>query len=253
MARTDMKTFIKRLKEVSFETYDVRFASVMCLFLSATMWWIPMLGPAVAGYVCGRKSGSMVKGFASALLVGTALTASVLGLSYLILAPGGFPELPADAAASNLHGLAAAVASYLCIFFKSGTSSMALSQLGILALFGMVGGTLSRQVRKETALILSTGAVESAIRPMPRSVELYVRGKKLGFESFDDCMLSQNMNVNVNPDSKSSGGGERVDRRAPTTVQTVTTTASNTAAEKEKGPFADILDRSDRRKEGRGK
>ncbi len=253
----DTRTIMQKVRELTFETYDARLAAVLGAFLAAFLWWIPVIGPAAAGYVSGRKSGSMTKGFAITLAVGILLVLVVQGLSYLVLGSGGFPGTSAAEASSRLHGVSGAVGSYLSCYFVSGTSALNLSQLGVFAAFGLVGGVLSRQIRKETAMLLSTGAVESAIRPMPRSVELYLRGKQLGFESFDDAIMSQNMSVNNNPDSLSSGGDppKKREKQAPSTVQTVTTTVTKTSDEddKGKGPFANILDRSDRRKEGRDK
>lgn len=252
----DTRTIMQKIRELSFETYDIRLAAVLSAFLALFLWWIPIIGPAAAGYVGGRKSGSMTKGFLVPLAVGILLVLVVQGLSYIVLGGGGFPETSASEAASKLHGVTGAFGSYLSSYFVAGTASLNLSQLGVFAVFGLVGGVLSRQIRKETAMLLSSGAVQSAIRPMPRSVELYMRGKQLGFESFEDAIMSQNMSVNSNPDSMSSGGDtpKKRDRPTPSTVQTVTTTVTNTTDDdKGKGPFADILDRSDRRKEGREK
>ena len=37
----------------------------MTLILAALLWWFPVLGPMVAGYVGGRKSGTTMRGLAS--------------------------------------------------------------------------------------------------------------------------------------------------------------------------------------------
>jgi hypothetical protein len=247
--------FIKKAESYNFKTYDVRIAAIMCMFLSAVLWWIPILGPAVAGYVCGRKSGSMTKGAICALLVGALIVFVAWGLSQFVLSAGGYPEVPADEAASNLGGISGLIGAYLTAFFIPGTSSLALSKLGLVAVFGLVGGILSRQIRKETVDLIVTGAVESAIRPTARSMEMYRRNKSLGFKSFDDCIESQGMIVNDNPDSKRSEPSKTVNREKSTgtTVQTVTTTVSpsSTSTEDEApNPFSDILDRSARKRNG---
>ncbi len=256
MAISVFEGFIKKAGSYNFKTYDVRIAAVMCLFLSAVLWWIPILGPAVAGYVCGRKSGSMTKGAICALSVGALIVFVAWGLSQFVLSAGGYPEVPADEAASNLSGMSGLIGSYLTAFFNPGTASLALSKLGLVAVFGLVGGILSRQIRKETVDLIATGAVESAIRPSARSMEMYRRNKSLGFKSFDDCIESQGMIVNDNPDSKKSEPSKTVNREKPptgTTVQTVTTTVSpsSTSTEDEApNPFSDILDRSARKRNG---
>lgn len=250
----DTVSFTGKLRSIKFDTYDIRMAVGLCTFLSLVLWWIPVIGPAVAGYVAGRKTGSMTKGTLCSFAVGSVIVLIAWGLAKLILPAGGFPDVPASEAAANMSGLSSAVGMYLAAFFTDGTSSLALSQLGILIVFGLVGGMLSRQVRKETAELLATGAVEGAIRPTARSVELYSKHKTLGFQSYDDCIASQKVNVNDNPESYRSEPPSGASRRSSgsSTVHTVTTTVSpsSTSADEEEdeSPFSDILDKSERKK-----
>jgi len=257
MVNSDFDGLITKLKDRNIGVYDIRFAWVVCVVLSAILWWMPVLGPAVAGYVCGRKTGSMSRGAIVSTLAGFAIVSVVWCLSQLILGLGGYPGVPANQAAEGMKGLAGAIASYLQIFFIPGTSNLMLSQLGVLIVFGFVGGVLSRQVRREVQYMLSVGAVDGAIRPAARSIGLYAKGKSLGFECFNDCIVNQGMMVNENPESKQSGTKDRKTvsnktdaRHVSTTVQTVTTTVSGETATSDEGqsPFADILQRSERRK-----
>ncbi|MDR3075044.1 MAG: hypothetical protein LBU30_03265 [Candidatus Methanoplasma sp.] len=261
MDKSALRQSLVRVLDTDNEVYSGRMAFVFCMGISALLWWIPLLGPAVAGYVCGRKAGSMVKGFFCSVISGIVLSMAVLGLSALILAHGGYPDVPADEAAASLEGVVGIVASYLQTFFTQGTPDLNLVSLCVVAVFGAVGGILSRQMRKETAYLLSVGAVEGSVRPIARSMQLYSQGKKLGFETFGDCMTVQGMDTNINRDTKAEGRNhpaqgtrQREMKPAVTTVQTVTTTVSDDVSARRKGssedPFADILERSPRNRNG---
>ncbi len=259
MDNSTLRNSFVRVFDTDNEVYSVRVATVFCMILSALLWWIPVLGPAVAGYVCGRKTGSFVKGTICSLISGVVLMLVIWGLSAWILGHGGYPEIPADEAASSLTGILGAAAAYLSTFFVEGTSSLNLLNLGIVTAFGAVGGILSRQMRKEAAYLISAGANEAAVRPAARSMQLYAKGKQMGFESFSDCMTMQRMTTN---DNKGMGSKMNTDdnknkmqtmRPVTTTVQTVTTTVSGKTSSGDgkdsEGPFSDILERSERKKE----
>lgn len=245
--------------DIDNEVYSVRVATLFCLIFSAVLWWIPILGPAVAGYICGRKTGSMMKGIICSLLSGAVLILAVWGLSSLVLGHGGYPEVPANEAAASLSGILGAVASYLQTFFVAGTSSINLMNLGIVTVFGAVGGILSRQVRMETAHLLTLGATEGSVRPVARSMQMYAQGKEIGFESFNDCITAQRMMTNDNKDMGSDMKDDnknnpkaREMRPVTTTVQTVTTTVTGnsqaSSSDNTESPFSDILERSERKK-----
>ena len=249
---------LKKVFDIDNEVYSTRMAFVFCLGISVLLWWIPVFGPAVAGYVCGRKTGSMVKGFICSLFAGALLLLIVWGLSALVLGHGGYPGVSADVAAASQTGIVGATASYLKVFFVDGTSNLDLMGLGMVTVFGGVGGILSRQARKETAFLIATGATEGSIRPVARSVQLYSQNKEIGFKAFDDCIVNQRMATNENKDvnagqkeTEEEKGKARERRPVATTVQTVTTTVSgktaSTQSKESKNPFSDILDRSNRK------
>lgn len=260
MNEGELRQFLEKLLDVDNEVYSTRMAFVFCLSLSAFLWWIPVLGPAIAGYICGRKTGSMVKGFLCSFIAVALLCTIIKGMSAIVLGHGGYPDVPADEAAKVLTGTAGAVADYLQTFFATGTSHMSYTGVGVVTLFGGVGGLLSRQTRKETAYLLSLGATEGSPRQMARSMQLYSMNKEMGFKAFDDCIEQQKMDTNVNSTGdkqkgwKTEGAKAHEIRPVTTTVQTVTSTASTVsggapeAQSKEQGnPFTDILERSDRK------
>jgi len=259
MDEAALRQAIRKLIDVDNEVYSTRMAFVFCLILSAFLWWIPVIGPAVAGYVCGRKTGSMMKGLLCSLIAGAVLLFIIKGMSALILAHGGFPGVPADEAAQAFTGVMGSIAAYLQTFFAAGTSQLNYLSLGVATVFGAVGGILSRQMRKETAHLISLGMTECSVRPVARSIQLYNAHKEMGFKSFDDCMEMQRMTTNENDLSVKQKGGKAGNTKAQeirpvaTTVQTVTTTVSGSAAppqSKAQGsPFTDILERSDLKKD----
>jgi hypothetical protein len=190
------------------------------------------------------------------------LVLAILGFSVLILGQGGYPDIPADEAAASLTGFTGTAASYLQTFFAGGTSDINLVSLCTVAAFGAIGGILSGQMRRETAYLLSVGASESPVRPAARSMQLYREGKKLGFESFEDCAAARNAEMNIGRDAGTKRRytpEKRADLRDAKPEAIVIRTAEagksdSTAAgrkESSENPFADILERSDRRKDSR--
>jgi len=260
MDNSALRQRLVKMLDIDNEVYSVRMAAVFCIGLSAILWWIPIIGPAVAGYVCGRKTGSMVKGFFVSLFCGVILLSLVWLISLSVLGHGGYPGVPADEAAASLSGIVGLTAAYLKAFFTAGTSSLNLVGLGVVTVFGGVGGILSRQVRKETAHLIAIGATESTVRPVARSVLLYSKNKELGFKAFDDCIEMQRMTTNENKESSATEKEEKTEKRrvqirkpVATTVHTVTSTVSQTddsaQSTRTDNPFSDILERSEYKKD----
>ncbi len=248
---TILRNVLNRLVSDAAKAYDTHTALLLGIFFSASLWWIPILGPAAAGYICGRRCGSFLKGTIFAMFSGIIVVAAAWGVSYALFSSIGFPGLSMVTVVAGTGGVKGAVGGYLESFFVSGTSGLDLFGIGVMTIFGMVGGILTWQARREVSDVLAKGAIECAIRPMSRSVDLYMRGKEPGFKSFEDCISSQGMLTNDNPDSRRSDNPTpRGGRGSSTTVQTVTTTVSSgssTSGEGEGSPFSDILDKSMRR------
>lgn len=256
MDESELRQSLRKLIDIDNEVYSTRMAFVFCFWLSACLWWIPVIGPAVAGYVCGRKTGSMTKGFICSLFAGVFLLLIIKGASALILGHGGYPDVPADAAAEAFTGVSGSVAAYLQTYFTPGTPYLNYMGLGVATVFGGVGGMLSRQVRKETAYLISLGATEGPARR--RSVQLYNSNEEMGFKAFDDCVELQTMVTNENTANNRPRSGKpenniELERRpVVTTVQAVTSTVSGSAeaakAKEQGNPFVDILEKSEFKK-----
>lgn len=230
------------------KTYSTGRAIAGGFLLSAVLWWIPFIGPAVAGYYSGRRSGSFIKGAISSAFAGVLLLAIISVASYYILGPLGFPGIAAETVAGTLTGYSSWAGMYLVYFYNPGTAELALTPIGIMIAFGCVGGSFSALHRREATALMAKGAVYSAIRPLARSVELYEKGKTLGFESFNDCMSVRDSVVSINLGPSCRQKTSSHDRKSVTsTVQTVTTTVGersmpiSTSNDKCQSPFSDIL------------
>ena len=90
------------------------------IFISLLLFWLPVAGPLLAGFVGGHKAGSL----GSAILA-TLLPAVVMGIGLFALATAltGFPLIGAIAAAGGLV--------------------LALSHVGLLLVGAIVGGLLA--------------------------------------------------------------------------------------------------------------
>jgi len=166
--------------------FSVKSAYAVTLGLTALLWWLPVVGQMTAGYVGGRKSGSMIKGalcavFASGTFVAIIALMSVAGFSFTEIQNDAmaFVSSSFPAAESFFRSAFAYVESFFLTF---GQVSLALSICFITGTFGMIGGILSGQARSETGTRpIATGGGATA-----RSVEAYRKGREVGFGSFDD-------------------------------------------------------------------
>ncbi len=234
------------------KTYSTGRAITGGFLLSAVLWWVPFIGPAIAGYYSGRRSGSFIKGAISSAFAGISLLTIIYIASYYILGPLGFPDIAAETVAGTLTGYYSWAGMYLVYFYEPGTALLALTPLGLMVSFGCVGGALSALYRREATALMAQGAVYSAIRPLARSVELYEKGKTLGFESFNDCISVRDsvVSIKLGPNRRSNGQSQGK-KSVTSTVQTVTTTvgegpmAMSTANDKCQSPFSDILARAE--------
>lgn len=234
------------------KTYSTVRSIAGGFLLSSVLWWIPFIGPAIAGYYSGRRSGSFIKGAISSASAGGILLLIVSVASYYILGPSGFPDIAAETVAGTLTGYSSWAGMYLVYFYNPGTAALALTPLGLMVAFGCVGGSFSELYRREATALMAEGAVYSAIRPLARSVELYEKGKTLGFESFNDCISVRDSVVSINLEANRRPKGAIQEKKSVTsTVQTVTTTVGEgptpmpTASDKCQSPFSDILARAE--------
>ncbi len=212
--------------------------------LSAMLWWIPVIGPAVAGLYAGRRSGSFIKGIITSAIAGGLLFAAVTVASHYILGSTEFHDAIAESAIGALAGYFVWAEMYLENFFVAGTTEMLKMPFGVLILFGGVGGSFSELHRREAVALMANGAVYSAIRPLARSVELYERGKEMGFESFNECITIKDSVMSFNlrtPNSKNRREEKQVHSFQTNTVASEEPTFTTSAMNDSKSHFSDIL------------
>jgi hypothetical protein len=171
------------------------------LLLSMLLWWLPLIGHAIAGYVGGRRAGTPARGMVVTLLSVMALMGVAMVISSGFI--GGFDFLntePRELVAgigmdfpilgTLLSGMLWLLQSALGIV--TGTTSMKLNIYIITVVFGLAGGTLADLRMKEAA---KGAPAEGGRMFIPRSLSAYVKGKRLGFENFDDRLSIQQSKV----------------------------------------------------------
>ncbi len=67
-AGTEPDTFGHKIKEFGTVTYDFWSGVKYIIILSALLWWLPLFGPMLAGYVGGRRTGGPKKGLLAAIV-----------------------------------------------------------------------------------------------------------------------------------------------------------------------------------------
>ncbi len=87
--------------------YSTRKGLLYCMVFSILLWWIPIAGPGIAGYVSGRKSGTPTKALHASLIT----TAVFVIMTYLLV--------PFNANGIGLMGR----------YLESGVAALAQSQL----------------------------------------------------------------------------------------------------------------------------
>lgn len=236
--------------------YSPKVAYAITLALSFVLWWVPGLGQATAGYVGGRKAGTS----AAALLSGALAAASLFLLSLAFTSvSGNIPEVYAVGFATDYF------ASF--VEFSEGVSTVAVNPYALLVVFSMVGGMMAGQARKEADLLVRASA--EANRRRHRSVDLHAAGRKLGFESYENC-LKVSVNT-MNPVSRPVRADKPetpepvqaiveetpppepaapARRQSPvTSTLDMSSTLSTATTADDDNPFAAILGKSDRKVE----
>jgi hypothetical protein len=220
------------------------------------LWWLPLIGHAIAGYVGGRKAGTPARGMAVTLVsvMALMLVAMVISSGFI----GGFDFLNTEpgelvAAVGMDFPVLGTLLSWILIFMQSalgvvtGTTSMKLNIYIITVVFGLAGGTLAEMHAKEIA----KGAPADGGRTfIPRSLAAYVKGKKLGFENFDDRLSIQQTKVpeqkiiTVHRSSLVRGMTAREEPKAIAAAADVPVTVQE--AEQRESPFSGLIHRAEK-------
>lgn len=139
--------------------YSFWSASKYVLVLSLVLWWLPMFGQMIAGYVGGRRAGGPWKGVAAAILPVVCLYAVIEGFENGTLPSQVFGVTIAPAAlAASLSSSVPLISPYLHFsseyvgsFVKmlEGSSPYGINVYVLTVAFAYVGGLLAEQNRRE--------------------------------------------------------------------------------------------------------
>ncbi len=148
----------KKIKEFGRISYDFWSGVKYIVVLSALLWWIPLFGPMLAGYVGGRRTGGPKKGILSSI-VGLGIIGAIyyaLTQGYLFLTVEHIVEYPEQIMAlATSHSVLGPYFEFLRLywtaFFHSviagvpfGSNSYILTMI-----FAYIGGIISLEKRKE--------------------------------------------------------------------------------------------------------
>ena len=174
-------------------------ATVMALLL----WWVPYLGPMAAGFMGGRKAGSMYRG----ILVGVVscvlilLVTGLLSVGVAALYTGDFAG-PVQDFSVVLYDALGLLSDYLETFIIVTDTGFEFDQgtYFLLGAMSFIGGVFADQARKEVKAISELIKDMNQAEP-PRSLKAYRNHREVGFRSYDDY-ASMSVNVSQVRESK---------------------------------------------------
>ncbi len=159
----------KRLRS-SKVVYSFWSASKYVLILSLMLWWLPMFGQMIAGYVGGRRAGGPWKGVAASIVPVVCLYAVLTGFDsgFLPSHAFGVAIAPSAIGAALTHSIPF-VSPYLqfssdyigsFVNMLEGASPYGINVYVLTVAFAYIGGVLAEQNRRE--LEYSSGSVKSS-------------------------------------------------------------------------------------------
>jgi hypothetical protein len=159
----------KRFKS-SNVVYSFWSASKYVLVLSLMLWWLPMFGQMIAGYVGGRRAGGPWKGIAASIVPVVCLYAVMSGFDSGVLPSHAFglaiaPAAIGTALTHNIPFLSPYLqfsSDYVGSFVNSlaGASPYGINTYVLTVAFAYVGGVLAQQNRRE--IEFTSGSVTSS-------------------------------------------------------------------------------------------
>ena len=158
-ARSDIVKQIRQSKKVRKGPYSPGKGAIFAFVFAMMLWWIPIAGPAIAGYISGRKSGSSVSALESSLITAavmvflmfllTPIKTGVLGMlgGYLTSGISALAQSPLTASSSIFTDL------YVGYGLIKTVALIVPSSLITLVIFSYVGGTYSQFKSQENLLV----------------------------------------------------------------------------------------------------
>ncbi len=121
--------------------------------LSCMLWWLPLFGPMLAGYIGGRRAGSPTKGVFVALIPVSIILLLLIGFDAGVLPfLGALVGIP-NAIVGGFQSLSPHAASYLSGMYSSLGVAAGMNGNGffIIVIFGYIGGMMADMNSKEIA------------------------------------------------------------------------------------------------------
>jgi len=158
------------------KVYSIWGAMKYTMVLSILLWWLPVFGQMIAGYIGGRKAGSPLKGVISAILPVVALFAAIALVDHYL--SQGFAGT-ASASSSLMAGFAAGVPiigpyldftrDYVVKFLDSlaGSSPYGMNSYIITLAFAYIGGILADQTRREIEAVSGAAGSHTTVVVAP--------------------------------------------------------------------------------------
>lgn len=183
--------------------YDSKAGIAIATILALLLWWVPYIGPMVAGYMGGRKGGTLLRGAlvgaVSCLAVVGIATATSVATAAVCSEYGGFIE----GVSSQLYDKALRLQGYLETFVivKEGSIVVDFSDYFLLFALSIIGGVFASQARREAAAIISMASEANAPRE-PRSVKACRENRTIAFHTYEDYARMSVNSASVSNDSK---------------------------------------------------
>lgn len=178
--------------------YDTRSGTILTIVLLFALCWMPPIGPVVAGFVGGRRAGSPFRGLVSGL-VGTGAVMGIMLLAVSVMESVNAAVLTdpegeiAEVAAMYpfLQQVLDMTLSYARSLFGNHDFNINYGVYAITIPFGIIGGVVADQAQKEARLLVTR--TERLNFRNARSIDSFMQGKEIGFETYDRyCAMSVN-------------------------------------------------------------
>ena len=158
-------------------------AAKYVFILSMMLWWLPMFGQMIAGYVGGRRAGGPWKGVAASILPVACIYAVVTAFDTGLLPSHLFGVAIAPAAiGASLNNSIPLVSPYLSFSSEyvgafvnglEGSSPYGINTYVLTVAFAYVGGVLAEQSRRE--IEYTAGAVSSTTTVLVHDPQAHLR------------------------------------------------------------------------------
>jgi len=239
-------SMLKKSPNPAKDPFSLKIAFYVTLILSAFLFWLPVLGQMVAGYIGGRKSGSVLGGFA---VTAGAILLFVAVAGILTLAGVSFVDLQISVTES-VFGSVPALSEFLIstfgyaqeMFISFGPNGSGLVLIAfITVVFGIIGGIMSGQIRSE---LMYGKPIDSRSNNRPNDSSKTAK-KSSSFGSFEDYQPVRASVETTEKEKVPIVTAPVTEKAVPKTVPRTATVARAAEPEEERSPFSAVLDMSD--------